>query len=173
MQEVYDALFAMFPLKAPGIDGLHAQFYQSQWSVVGDSLFNMVRRGFELGEVEKYLIRTLIVLIPKVVGPKVVMRFHPISLCTVPYKVLMKVIVNQLKPVMPLLVAENQTSFVGGRYITDNVLIAQEVMHSMRIRKGKIGWMAIKIDLEKAYDRLRWDFLHDTLEKERILANLG
>lgn len=46
-QEIQDALFEMSPLKALGIDGLHAQFYQSQWSTVGDSLEVMVRKGFD------------------------------------------------------------------------------------------------------------------------------
>lgn len=154
----------MAPLKAPGIDGLHAQFYQSQWRVVGDSLFDMVRKGFEFGKIEEYLNKTLIILIPKVISPKVVSQFRPISLCSVPYKILSKVIVNRLKPLMPLmplLVTENQMSFVGGHFITDNVIIAQEV-HSMHIRKGKMGWMAIKIDMEKAYDRLRWEFINES-----------
>lgn len=56
---------------------------------------------------------------------------------------------------MPLLGDENQTSFVGGRHIMDNVVIAQEVIHSLRIKRGRTGWMAIKIDMEKAYDLLR------------------
>lgn len=72
-----------------------------------------------------------------------------------PYKLLTKVVINRLKPVLPHLVVENQTSFVGGRHIMDNVVIAQEVVHLMQIKKGKRRWMAIKIDMEKAYDRLR------------------
>lgn len=56
-----------------------------------------------------------------------------------------------------------QTSFVKGRNITDNIIIAQEVIYSMRKKSGRIGWMAIKVDLEKAFDRLRWDFIEETL----------
>lgn len=62
----------MAPLKAPRIDGFHAQFYQSQWSTVGDSLVIMVQKGFKEGFVEPFLNKTLIVLIPKVTGPEVV-----------------------------------------------------------------------------------------------------
>ncbi|XP_043810685.1 uncharacterized protein LOC122723214 [Manihot esculenta] len=64
---------------------------------------------------------------------------------------------------MPTLVALTQVSFVAGRHITDNTIIAQEVIHSMNKLKGKSGWMAIKVDLEKAYDKIRWDFLNDSL----------
>lgn len=64
---------------------------------------------------------------------------------------------------MPVVVAENQTSFEGGRHITDSVVVAQEVVHSMRLKQGKKCWMAVKIDMEKEYDRLRWDFIENTL----------
>lgn len=73
---------------------------------------------------------------------------------------------------MPTLIAENQTSFVHGKHIMDNVIIAQEVIHSMRICKGKKGWMAIKVDMEKAYDRLRWEFIRDTLKEADLPDNL-
>lgn len=166
--EVRGALFEMAPLKAPGIDGLHVQFYQVHWDSVGDSIFDIVLTTFDKGSFEDWFNRTLIVLIPKVPIPEFVSQLIPISLCTLPYKILSKVIVNRLKPVMPIQVVKNQTSFVGGRNIIDNVVIAQEVIHSMRIRKGKRGWMALKIDMEKAYDRLRWDFIRDSLIDAKI-----
>lgn len=75
---------------------------------MGESLVSMVRKGFKDGEIEPFLNKTLIALIPKVPGPVDVTQFRPISLCTVPYNVLSKVIVNRLKSVMPKLVAENQ-----------------------------------------------------------------
>jgi hypothetical protein len=65
---------------------------------------------------------------------------------------------------MPLLVGPHQCSFIKGRQSTDNIIIAQEVFHSMRIKKGVKGYMAVKVDLEKAYDRLRWEFILDTLK---------
>lgn len=131
--------------------------------MVGDSLVEMVR-GF--------LNKTLLVLIPMVQGPEFVAEFCPISLCTVPFKVWTKVLVNLLKPIMPKVIAENQMSFVGGRHIMDNVVIAQEDIHSMRVKKGKVGWMAIKIDMEKTYDRLRWGFILETLEDANIPAKV-
>lgn len=97
-QKVHDMLFNMTPLKAPSIDDLHAQFCQSQWSVVGDSLFSLVNKGFKDDTVEEFFNKTPFVLILKVVGPEVVSQFCPISLCTVSYKVLIKVIANHLKP---------------------------------------------------------------------------
>ena len=94
-------------------------------------------------------------------------QFRPIGLCNVIYKLISKCIVNKLKGVLPDLISPAQSSFVPGRQITDNVILMQEAIHSMRRKKGATGWMAIKLDLEKAYDRLRWDFIHDTLGQIR------
>ena len=75
-----------------------------------------------------------------------------------------KVVANRLKSIMATLVGLMQSSFVPSRHITDNIVIAQEAIHSMDNKKGKVGWMAIKVDVEKAYDRLSWGFIEDTLK---------
>lgn len=111
---------------------------------------------------------TLLVLIPKVDSPELASQFRPISLCNVAYKIITKAIVNRIRPMMPYLTSCNQTSFVPGRQITDNIVIVQEVIHTMKNKSGKVGFMAIKIDFEKAYDRLRWDFIRDTLLEIRF-----
>ncbi|KAA3462999.1 reverse transcriptase [Gossypium australe] len=65
-QKVHNALFDMAPLKAPGVDELHAQFYQSQLNIIGESFMSMVRKVFDGGSIESLFNKTLIVLIPKV-----------------------------------------------------------------------------------------------------------
>lgn len=71
---------------------------------------------------------------------------------------------TRLKGVSQKLIGPHQTSFVPGIQITDNILVFQEVLNSMRTKKGEIGWMIFKIDLEKAYDMISWDFIEDMLE---------
>ncbi|XP_072059052.1 uncharacterized protein [Arachis hypogaea] len=88
---------------------------------------------------------------------------RPISLGNVSYKVIIKILARRLRSVMEKLVRPTQCSFVLGRQSSDNIIITQEVIHSMRNKKGRKGWMAIKIDLEKAYDILKWNFIEDTL----------
>ncbi|XP_016755376.1 uncharacterized protein [Gossypium hirsutum] len=83
-------------------------------------------------------------------------QLRPISLCSVLYKLVMKIIANRFKIIFPKIIGQEQASFIAGRSIIDNVIIAQKVLHSMRVKKS-LQWMAIKIDLEKAYDRVLWN----------------
>lgn len=89
----------------------------------------------------------------------------PISLCNVIYKSLSKIIVQRLKSLMPKLVSPHQVSLVPGRNIHDNIIIVNELIHSMKRKTGKKGYMAIKVDLEKAYDRISWDYIERVLEE--------
>lgn len=91
----------------------------------------------------------------------------PIALCNVLMKVVRKVIVNRLKHFMTKLIGDTQSSFIPRRQLADNIVLAQEMVHSMKRRKGKQGVMVMKIDLKKAYDQIEWDFL------ETILHNVG
>ncbi|XP_041995567.1 uncharacterized protein LOC121745649 [Salvia splendens] len=172
-EEIKVALFEMAPNKVPGVDGLHAAFFKSQWEVVGDSVCSMIQRIFNGAPIEPELNRTSIVLIPKVPNPKFITEFRHISLCPVLYRLVTRVVVNRLKGVLKYVIAPNQVSFVLGRCITDNIIIAQECIHTMQNCKRKYGWMAIKVDLEKAYDRLRWDFVEDTLSDLGVPSQLA
>ncbi|KAA3460126.1 reverse transcriptase [Gossypium australe] len=170
--EIKKALFDMAPLKAPGSDGYHAIFFQSQWDLVGGAVCEWVQGIFAGNKIEEELNNTLIVLIPKKDHPEDFSQFRPISLCSVLYKLVMKVIANRLKVVFPNFISPEQAGFIAGRNISDNVIIAQEVIHSMRSRKTGKNWMAIKLDLEKAYDRISWEFIHVSLVAAGIPESL-
>ena len=98
---------------------------------------------------------THIVLVPKINQPKRVSEFRPISLCNVIYKLAAKTLANRLKKILPSIISETHSAFVNSRLITDNVLVAFETMHHISQHKtGKIGEMALKLDMSKAYDRV-------------------
>ena len=165
LEEIKEALWAMKPYKSPGPDGLHAGFYQRFWLTMGDSVVKEVMKVFLDRKVPDYLNKTLIVLIPKVQGPKSIGNYRPISLCNSVYKIISKIIVNQLRPLLENIVLPFQSAFISGRRGMDNIIIVQELIHTIGRAKGKKGYMAIKIDLEKAYDRTEWSFIREMLLK--------
>lgn len=89
----------------------------------------------------------------KVTIPEKVSQFIHIALCNAIYKALRKVIVNRMKVCMDGVMSPNQTGFIHNRNIHENIVVAQELLHSMNKLKGNKEFFAIKVDLAKAYDK--------------------
>jgi hypothetical protein len=108
--EVKQALFQMFPLKAPGPDGYPAQFFQKHWDLCGEEVTKAVLRILRGDDNPEGINKTFIVLIPKVVSPEELGQFRPISLCNVIYKIASKVLANRLKEILPEIISEEQSA---------------------------------------------------------------
>ena len=158
--EIKIAMFQIGPTKAPRPDDMNALFYQKFWHIMGDNVINAVLYYLQFGVMGLDINHTNIVLIPKIKSLERMSNFRPISLCNVIYKIISKVLINRLKRILLSVISPTQNAFVPGRLFTDNVLVAYEVLHSMHSwKKGKIGSLALKLDISKAYDRVEWDFL--------------
>lgn len=163
--EIKEALFSLNPSKAPGKDGFQPGFFHKFWPTVKSTIIKDVQLAFHTKKVPPLWNDSLICLIPKCNQPQEMKNFRPISLCSSMYKIISKILVQRLKNLLPDLISFNQGAFVQGRKAIDNVVIAQELIASFkRKKKSKRGWMMIKIDLEKAYDKLNWDFIRSTLQ---------
>ena len=135
---------------------------------MGNDVTSIVLNALNSGVVHESLNSTFISPIPKIKNPKKVSDFRPISLCNVIYKLISKVLVNRLKLVLPNIVSHSQSAFLLGRLIMDNVLVAFETLHYLKRKtKGKLGFMALKPDMSKAYDRVECIFL------EKVMKHLG
>jgi exonuclease III len=161
-EEVDQAVKTMPPGKAPGPDGFTTDFFHHCWDLVRKEVWEVVEESRASGVVLPALNATFLTLIPKeerVTNPK---QFRPIALCNVIYKIITKVVANRLKPILTHVISKEQAGYVEGRQIMDSVILAHEVIHSLKT--SRTPGMLIKLDLSKAFDRASWQYLRAILE---------
>ena len=165
--EVKEALNQMAPLKAPSPDGMPPLFYQHFWSIMQHDVTSAILSWLNSSILPNPINHTIIILVPKLDNPKLVSDFRPISLCNVLYKIYSKLLANRLKKFLLSLITEHQSAFA----ISDNILVAFETLHHMKQHNlGKHGFMAIKLDMSKAYNRVEWVYLERLMEKMGFCA---
>ncbi|XP_074313520.1 uncharacterized protein LOC141648697 [Silene latifolia] len=121
--------------------------------------------NFLTSKLLKEVNHTFIALIPKIDNPQTANHFRPISLCSTVYKIISKIIATRLRSVLHKIIHPFQGAFTPNHFIQDNILLAHEIFNSFKRKKGKAGWIAIKLDMEKAYDRLEWNFIEETFKQ--------
>ncbi|XP_021737182.1 uncharacterized protein LOC110703699 [Chenopodium quinoa] len=164
-EDIRSAIFSIEDSKSPGPDGFPSAFFKNMWDLVGSSVVSAVQHFFAHGYLLKDWNRTFLALLPKVDSPEVVSQFLPIGLCNVIYKCIAKCLTSLLRQVLPSLVADFQNAFVPGRLLLDNALIAHEALTYVNTWKAKKKFFAsIKLDMNKAYDRVNWVFLFRLLQ---------
>lgn len=171
-KEIESAIFQMGPFKAAGPDGFPPVFYQRNWETVKDSVCSFVVEAFRRKHFPSEMNLALVSLIPKVQNPESITQFRPIALTNVITKIISKVIANRLKGVVAKIVSPTQAAFTPGRQAAENIIIAQELVHTMKHKSGKKGIMVVKVDLEKAYDRVSWPFMRRVLERVGFSASM-
>ena len=148
----------MKPDKAPGPDGYTAFFFQQMWHIVGLDVISAAQSFFADGKLLKEHNATSITLVPKIPNPSNLSDYCPISCCNLFYKCISGIPAQRLKSILPEVINAAQSAFVPGRSISDNILIAQELLCDYH-RPNTKARNTVKVDILKAYDTVSWKFL--------------
>ncbi|GKA14232.1 RNA-directed DNA polymerase, eukaryota, partial [Tanacetum coccineum] len=162
-EEVKKAVWDCGSDKSPGPDGFSFGFYRKFWTCIENDVFAAVNYFFTFGDIPKGCNACFIALIPKVHDANLVKDFRPISLIGSIYKIIAKILANRLVGVLGDIVNEVQSAFISDRQILDGPFILNEVIQWCKSKKKQS--LIFKVDFEKAYDSVRWDFLDDVLKK--------
>jgi hypothetical protein len=136
-QEVYQALASLGSSKALGPDGFTALFFKKYWYLVKVEVLNCIWNFFKNNSLLRNLNHTFLALIPKSSGSHAANQFRPISLCNIVYKIISKILANRLKPLLTKFISPLQLAFVPNRIIQDNTILAQELLHTFKLKRGK------------------------------------
>lgn len=172
---IHAALKQMVPLKVPGPDRMPLLFYQHFWGMMNHEVTMTILSWLNLGNFPHPINHTYITLIPKVKSLEFVSEYHSISLCNVLYKIFTKVLANNLKKKkLPKLITDHQFSFAKNYLISNNVLVAFETLHFMKNHNsGKTRFMAVKLDMSKAYNKVKWVFMENRVFMKNLMKRMG
>jgi hypothetical protein len=121
-EEISKIIWSMDPDKAPGPDGFTIHFYRICWNIIKSDLIRMIKGFLQKEKLGGSTNSTFLALISKETNPASFDRFRPISLCNASYKIIAKLLVNRIKPLLGKLLSDSQEGFVKGRHILDNVI---------------------------------------------------
>lgn len=157
-QEIKDVFFSLPRNKTSGPDGYSAEFFTACWQVIGPEVTAAVREFFRSGQMLRQWNATTLILIPKVNNASSATEFRPISCLNTVYKVISKLISIRLKAVLPRVISQAQSAFMPSRLLAENVLLATDLVKGYSNSNSEPKAM-LKVDLKKAFDSVRWDFI--------------
>lgn len=161
--EIKEAVWSCEVDKAPGPDGFTFKFWKRYWELIKVDVIRFIKDFESSGVIAKGCNSSFISLIPKTSDPLTLKEYRPINLIGCIYKVLSKVLANRLKKVLNKIISLTQTAYVAGRSILDGPLILNELISWAK--KCSKQLLIFKVDFDKAFDSLSWDFLMAVMEQ--------
>lgn len=160
-EEVSEVIKDMQNGKALGPDGSNVDFFKACWNVVKQDILNVVEDSRRNKTILKALNTSFISRIPKQDSALTPVKFKPIALCNVVYKIISKILANRLKPLLPSLISREQSCYVEGRKILNNIIQAHEVVHTLTSKRQ--AGMIMQLDITKVYDKVNWIYIRKVL----------
>ncbi len=148
--------------KTPGTDGLTTEFYKFFWIDIKLYFINAFNFAFQNQLLSVSQRRGVITLLPKNKDPLLLKNWRPITLLNTDYKLASKAIAYRIKEVLPSIIHSDQTGFMKGRYIGENIRKTIDIIEYAE--SHKCAGMIFSIDFEKAFDKLEWDFILKVLK---------
>ena len=169
-EEVFAVIQDLKSDKAPGPDGFIGAFYKASWSFIKGDLMAAINYFFGQHDQHfKHLNSAHVVLIPKKSDAKGVKDFRPISLTHSVAKLISKLMANRLAGSLDQSVSRAQSAFIKKRSIHDNFLYTQNVIKELH--RAKYPALFLKLDIAKAFDSVRWDYLLEVLSRWVLVRN--
>lgn len=166
-EDIKRIFFKLNPNKAPGPDGLTSDFFKAAWDTLGEEVVSSTTQIFSSAFLPAATNSTILSLVPKFPGATKITDFRPISCLNTVYKVISRLLVARLKPILQDVILPCQTAFVKDRLLVENTVLASELVHGYHKNKG-MKRITIKVDIAKAFDTLSWEFLFSCLESMNI-----
>lgn len=157
-EDIREAFFSLPKNKSGGPDGYSAEFFTSSWAIIGPEVTEAIMEFFRSGCLLKQWNCANLVLIPKKTNASLTTDFRPISCLNTVYKVISKLLASRLQQILPLIISKAQSAFLLGRLLAENVLLATDLVNGYNSQTISPRGM-LKVDLRKAFDCVRWDFI--------------
>ena len=157
--------------KSPGDDGFSKEFYETFFDIIGTHLLNSYNEAFCKGQLSISQRRGVICLIPKDDSNLIELsNWRPLTLLNVDYKILAKIIGRRIESVLPTLIHSDQTGFIKGRFIGQNVRLLNDLM--TYAESNNLPGILLFIDFRKAFDTIEWDFIQKSIEMFNFGPNI-
>ncbi|VFQ83427.1 unnamed protein product [Cuscuta campestris] len=161
-EEIWEAVWALNPNSSAGPDGYNGQFFRQAWHIIRADVIKACQEFFLGIPVPKAFGSTQIILIPKKEGAAAIGDYRPISLSTFMSKIITKILANRLSRLLPKIISSEQAGFQNGKGVEEQILLTNELVHSIE-NSSRGGNVIVKLDMEKAFDKLSWNYLRAVL----------